>query len=92
MSGYIYWGIYLTMINLIAVCVTAADKRRARLHRWRVPESTLLLLSALGGSPAMFLTMLLIHHKTRHPKFMVGIPVIMLLQALAIYFFTRYIG
>lgn len=66
--------------------VTIADKRRARRHLWRIPERTLLILATLGGSAAMMLTMLFIHHKTRHLKFMVGIPVIMLLQTLITYY------
>lgn len=69
------------MINLIAFLVTLSDKRRAREHRRRVPERTLLLLAAMGGSPAMLGTMLLIRHKTRHLKFMLGIPAIMAIQA-----------
>jgi len=50
----------------------------------RVPESALLVISLLGGSVAMFFTMLLIRHKTKKPKFMVGIPVIIVLQIAAI--------
>lgn len=69
------------MINLVSSLVTASDKHRAREHRRRVPERMLLLLAVLGGSPAMLLTMLLIRHKTRRPKFMLGIPAIMALQA-----------
>ena len=82
----IYFGFYLIIINFAAVLVTVADKRRARKHRWRVPENTLLLVAALGGSPAMLTTMLLIRHKTRHPKFMIGIPLILILQVAALYF------
>ncbi len=82
----IYFQSYLIIINFVAVLVTVSDKRRAKKHRWRIPENTLLLLAALGGSPAMLVTMLLIRHKTRHPKFMVGIPVILILQAVVIYF------
>ena len=63
--------------------LTVSDKRRAIKHRYRISEFTLMLFSALGGSVAMLLTMLLIHHKTRHVKFMVGIPVIIILQLTA---------
>lgn len=44
----------------------------------------LLYLCMLGGGVAMYCTMRIIHHKTRHNKFMVGIPVIIALQAAAI--------
>ena len=76
----LYILIYLAVVSLIAVILTVSDKRRAKKHRYRISEFTLMLFSALGGSIAMLLTMLLIHHKTRHPKFMVGIPVIIVLQ------------
>ena len=75
-----YFLIYLVIINIVAVIVTGHDKRSARLHRYRVKESTLLLISALGGAPAMYLTMLIISHKTRKLKFMLGIPMIFLLE------------
>lgn len=76
--------IYLAVISLISFIVTAWDKFCAKRDMWRVPEKTLLILSALGGSVAMYITMKTIRHKTRHPKFMVGIPVIIFLQAAAI--------
>lgn len=79
---HIYAVWYLIMINLVSAAATISDKRRAKKRMRRVSENTLLLLAALGGSPAM----LLIRHKTRHLKFMLGIPVIMLLQAAALWF------
>lgn len=74
---------YFLIISLIAITATLLDKYRARRHKWRIPEATLLLLSALGGSAAMLITMRLIHHKTRKKKFMIGIPVILILQLAA---------
>lgn len=64
------------MINLFAAILVVLDKHRAKRHLYRVPERTLLLVSALGGSVLMYLFMHLVHHKTKHPKFMVGIPFI----------------
>ena len=76
---------YLGAISLLAVILTIADKRQAIHHGRRIPEATLLLFSVLGGSVAMYVTMRLIHHKTRKPKFMVGIPLILFVQiALAV--------
>ena len=77
---------YITIISIIAVIVTAKDKIRAIKGGRRTPEATLLLLSALGGSVMMLVMMLLIRHKTKHKKFMIGIPIIIVLQAVAIYF------
>lgn len=79
---YILW--YFAAISLWSVAVCIFDKRRAKKHGRRVPERTLLFLCALGGSLAMYITMRLIRHKTRHKKFMIGIPVIMVLQAAVI--------
>lgn len=69
--------IWLSAISVISVAVCVFDKRRSkRSGARRVPESALLWLSALGGASAMLITMLLIRHKTRKAKFMIGIPVI----------------
>lgn len=84
-------AIYLILINLIAVIVTIYDKLCAVKRRWRVKESTLLLLSALGGSISMYITMLLIRHKTRHIKFMLGIPLILIFQLLIAILIWRYL-
>ena len=74
---------WLILISLISIIVSVSDKVRAKRGANRVPEATLIFLSVLGGSFAMLITMLIIRHKTKHPKFMVGIPVIILLQAVA---------
>lgn len=84
-------AIYLILINLIAVIVTIYDKLCAVKRRWRVKESTLLILSALGGSISMYITMLLIRHKTRHIKFMLGIPIILIFQLLIAFLIWRYL-
>jgi uncharacterized membrane protein YsdA (DUF1294 family) len=76
--------VYVAGISLLSVIVTVSDKQFAIHHVRRVSEFTLLTIAALGGSAAMYFTMLFIRHKTRKPKFMVGIPVIMLLQLLGV--------
>ncbi|MBQ3012365.1 MAG: DUF1294 domain-containing protein [Clostridia bacterium] len=78
---------YIAVISLISIIVCIYDKKISKKNRveLRTPEKTLLLLSALGGSVAMFITMLLIRHKTKHVKFMLGIPLIMIVQAAAVY-------
>ena len=74
---------WLAFISLVAVIVTVADKVKAKRGKWRVPEATLMGISALGGSVAMLVTMIMIRHKTKHMKFMVGIPIIIALQIAA---------
>ena len=81
---------YLVAVSIVSVIVCIYDKYAAK-HRpkHRTPEATLLLLSAIGGSVAMFATMQIIRHKTKHVKFMLGIPLIIIAQvavALAIIF------
>ena len=92
--------IYLGIISLVAILVTLYDKSVAGLSykispkeggksnkkgpKIRFPEAGLLLISVLGGSVAMLLTMLLIRHKTKKAKFMVGIPLIVVLQIAAV--------
>ncbi|MDR2525489.1 MAG: DUF1294 domain-containing protein [Oscillospiraceae bacterium] len=75
--------IYLAFLSLFAVLITVRDKRAAKTGRWRTKESTLFLISAMGGSVAMLVTMKVIRHKTKHAKFMVGIPVMIVLQLAA---------
>lgn len=79
--------LYLLLVNSAAFVLCLADKRRARQRQrqWRVPEATLLLLSALGGSCGMLLGMLLFRHKTRHLKFMLGVPLMLLVQLALLY-------
>lgn len=71
---------YFSVISLVAIIVTVSDKIRAKTRSYRTPEARLLFISAIGGSVAMLFTMLIIHHKTQHKKFMMGIPVIILVQ------------
>ena len=60
------------------------DKRAAKRHGQRIAERSLLTIAALGGAFAMLLSMLAIRHKTRHVKFMLGLPAILLAQAAVI--------
>ena len=83
------WGVwYLIGVSAVAATVTVADKIAAIRHRWRVPERTLFLLAAIGGSAAMLATMLLIRHKTAKRRFMIGIPMIIAAQA-ALWWYLR---
>lgn len=76
--------IYAGAVNILAIVLTAADKGFAKIHTRRISEAALLFCAAFGGAPAMYLTMLFIRHKTRKRKFMLGLPLIMLLQVLAV--------
>ena len=77
---------YLIAMNILGFILMWIDKRRARLHKWRIPERTLFAVAVIGGSIGSIAGMHLFHHKTRHWVFVIGIPLILLLQmALAVY-------
>ncbi len=76
--------IWIGVWSLLAIILTISDKITSKKSLWRVPEATLITVSVFGGSVVMYLTMRLIRHKTRHGKFMVGIPIIIVLQAALI--------
>lgn len=77
---------YLIFISLITAGLTVYDKIAAKSRpKNRVPENTLLYLGVLGGALAEYVVMLLIRHKTKHKKFMIGLPVIFLLQGAILY-------
>ena len=69
---------YVLLVNLVAFCLCGVDKRRAKKGRWRIAERTLLTAALLGGSPGLLLGMRAFHHKTRHKKFTVGVPLLLL--------------
>ena len=74
---------YLLIINALGFLLMLVDKWKARKNRWRVRESTLLLVAALGGSIGSLAGMYLFRHKTQHLKFTLGIPLILAAQCIA---------
>lgn len=76
--------IYFIVINITSAIVTVLDKFKAKHGKWRIPEKTLFILSAVGGAVGMYITMHLIHHKTKKMKFMVGIPAIFFSELLIV--------
>ena len=77
--------IYLIVMNAAAFLVMLADKNRAKKKLWRVPEAVLFILALLGGSLGIWAGMYLGRHKTRHLKFVVGIPLILIMQIVLLY-------
>lgn len=72
--------IYLVLINLAAFVLMGLDKRKARKNLWRIPEKTLFLSAILGGSAGAIAGMYVFHHKTRHWYFVIGMPLILVIQ------------
>lgn len=79
--GPFLYIIYLCF-SIFAVCITVYDKYAAKHKKMRVPEKMLFLTALCGGSLAMYITMLIIRHKTKHKRFMVGLPLIIAAQTV----------
>lgn len=82
--------IYLLIVNACAFLLMLADKRKAQKKLWRIPESTLLTSAAIGGSIGALAGMYCFRHKTRHLKFTLGIPAILLAQVAAILLYFHF--
>ena len=75
---------WFAFISLLTSVMTVADKIKAKKGSFRIPEKTLIVLALLGGSIAEYSVMRLIRHKTLHKKFMIGLPLIIVLQLVLI--------
>ena len=75
---------YLIVINIAGFVFFGIDKASARRHGWRIPESVLILVSAIGGVLGCLLGMYAFHHKTLHAKFRIGLPLILVCWAALI--------
>ena len=82
---------YLLIITIIGFSVMGVDKKKARMHQYRIPEKTLFAVALFGGSFGCILGMYTFHHKTKHPKFVIGMPIIFIIQALASFCFLYWI-
>ena len=81
---------YLAGVNLLTFLAYGIDKFKAKHKHWRISEVSLLLLAALGGSPAALLAMHLFCHKTLHNKFRYGVPIILFAQiAVAVFLLCK---
>ena len=74
--------LYLVVINTVAFIVYGIDKWKSKRSQWRIPEATLLVLAAIGGSIGAWLGMHVWHHKTLHKKFKYGVPLILIVQLI----------
>ena len=79
-----YLAIYLVIVNALSLLLMLIDKFKAKKKLWRIPEKVLLGVCAIGGSIGGLLGMKLFHHKTLHPQFSIGIPVMLALQIVAL--------
>ena len=85
--------IYVIIINVVTFFIYGLDKSKAKARQWRIPEAQLIFLAVIGGSVGAlagaygaYAAMYLFHHKTRKPKFKIGVPTILIIQLVIIYF------
>lgn len=84
-----YLVLYLLIINALGFALMLTDKHKAKKNKWRIPEATLMTIAALGGSIGSLIGMYTIRHKTKHLKFTVGIPLILIAQILLGFFLLQ---
>ena len=79
--------IYLIVINIIGFLIMFIDKQKAKRGAWRIPEKTIFIITALGGGIGTIAGMYLFRHKTQKLNFIIGLPLITILEILlAIYY------
>lgn len=86
-----FFLIWFVAVNMLAFALCGWDKWAAKHDVRRVPERRLLAVCALGGSPAFLLGMVLFHHKTRKPRFAVGVPLILAVQLILLMLAIRFL-
>lgn len=81
-----YIMIYIILINIFTFCLYGVDKQKARKKKWRISEITLLFVTLLGGSLGAILAMKIFHHKTKHCKFKILVPLFLLIHIMLLIF------
>lgn len=83
--------IYLLIVNFFGFCLMGIDKFKAYKQRYRISENSLFCVALIGGSIGSYIGMYFFHHKTKHKRFYIGIPVIIILQIISycFYFYTK---
>ena len=82
-----YFWVYLIVINLVGFFVMWLDKRRAKRGEWRIKETTLIIIAALGGGIGTIAGMYTFRHKTQKVGFVVGVPLITVLEIVTLLYF-----
>ena len=82
--------IYLLIVNALGFLLMLVDKQKARKNLWRIPESTLFLMAAIGGSIGSIAGMYRFRHKTKHWQFVIGMPAILIAQIVLVYLLLRH--
>ena len=81
--------LYLLIVNALGFLLMLVDKRKAQKNLWRIPEATLFLMAAIGGSIGSIAGMYKFRHKTRHWYFVIGMPAILIAQLALVFLLLR---
>lgn len=84
--------LYLIAINLIGFMVMFIDKYKAKRGKWRIPEQTIFIITAIGGGIGTIAGMYKFRHKTQKPKFTIGLPFLLILDILLIIWYLVVFG
>ena len=84
-------ALYLILINALSFLLMLVDKYKAQNNLWRIPEKVLLIVAGFGGSFGCFIAMEAARHKTRHKKFTIGVPAMLVLHILIIINLCRFL-
>ena len=91
MEYLIYAALIYVAIGIVSVMVTVYDKVAAKKRKRRIPEQVLFFWAGIGGALPMLLTMKIINHKTRHNRFMLGLPAIIIVHTVLAIFLAAII-
>ena len=83
--------LYLLIVNALGFLLMLVDKRKAQKNLWRIPEATLFLMAAIGGSIGSIAGMYKFRHKTRHWYFVLGMPAILIAQLALAFLLLRHV-
>lgn len=77
-------AVYLVAINILGFVLMGMDKWKAKSRKWRIPEASLFMVAILGGSVGSIIGIYTFRHKTKHKKFTIGMPIILVAQIILV--------
>ena len=89
---YLYFGIYVILINVIGFFVMMLDKNKAKNGKYRISEKAIFIIALILGGIGIYLGMYKFRHKTKHLSFTVGIPICIIITALDLYRTLQYLN
>ena len=90
--NYIYILIgYIIIINIISFFIMLYDKKQAIYHNFRISEKTIFIISLLLGGIGTYVGMYVFRHKTKHLKFTIGIPIVIILNIISVFYIFNYV-